>query len=73
MLDWVISLILYVLLFIGVFFFFQNMVPMYYRYFYYTSQGIPSVGFPLPIVGHMPQYVGIIKRLNEIKTSAIEK
>jgi len=26
---------------------------MYYRYWYYTSQGIPCVGFPLPILGNI--------------------
>ena len=26
---------------------------MYYRYFFYTKQGIPSIGLPLPVLGHL--------------------
>jgi hypothetical protein len=25
---------------------------MYYRYFYYKSLGIPTIGFPLPVIGN---------------------
>ena len=42
------------------------MVPMYYRYFFYSSQGIPSIGLPLPIVGHMLGFIKIFRRQNEI-------
>jgi len=40
-------LILVLLYFVG----FKIIFMMYYRYFYYKMQGIPSTGFPFPIIG----------------------
>jgi len=30
---------------------------MYYRYWYYTRQGVPAVAFPLPIIGTQHKFV----------------
>ena len=29
----------------------QYIIKMYYRYWYYKKQGVPSLAFPLPIIG----------------------
>ena len=31
----------------------ERIIRLYYIYWYYRRQGIPSVGFPLPVVGNL--------------------
>jgi hypothetical protein len=44
-----------------IYFIWQMIGRIYYHYFYYTQQGIPSCGVPLPILGDLLK----IKKANE--------
>jgi hypothetical protein len=35
-----------------IYLFYYKFFLVYYKYYYYTSQGIPSLGIPLPFVNH---------------------
>lgn len=37
--------------------FFINTLKMYYRLYFYTSQGVPYIYFPWPILGTNPQWI----------------
>lgn len=46
---------------------------MYYRYFFYKMQGIPSIGLPLPIFGHLLELTRLFKNQNQLKYMALEQ
>ena len=46
---------------------------VYYKYYYYTSQGIPSVGLPLPFVNNGLKIKKILERVNSIKWTVLEE
>jgi len=35
----------------------ERIIRLYYIYWYYRRQGIPSVGFPFPVVGNLPLFL----------------
>jgi cytochrome P450 len=46
---------------------------VYYKYFYYTSQGIPSMGIPLPFVGHGLEMKKALDRVKDVKWTVLEE
>ena len=46
---------------------------MYYRYFYYKLQGVPSLGFPLPFIGHLLIMKKARDRVKEYKWTILEE
>eukprot|EP00347_Sterkiella_histriomuscorum_P018238 403346269 len=38
---------------------------MYYRYWFYTKQGLRTTGFPMPLIGTLPKFAKIIQRCGE--------
>ena len=35
---------------------------MYYRYYFYTKQGIPSIGLPVPVFGHLLELGKLVEK-----------
>ena len=61
---------------IGVFLYaiiYQRIIRMYYYYWYYTSQGIPCVGFPLPIIGNLHIFQRVFGCLSEHSKTPLEE
>eukprot|EP00347_Sterkiella_histriomuscorum_P002040 403369704 len=44
---------------------FENVIMMYYRYWWYLKQGYNSTGFPVPIFGNLRKILKSIKNRNE--------
>ncbi len=44
-LGFIIAAFIYLLIF--------NIIPMYHTYWFYKRQGLPIIGFPLPILGNL--------------------
>ena len=40
---------------------YEKVLKMYYSYFYFKRQGVPSIGFPLPFIGTMHKVAKFIK------------
>jgi hypothetical protein len=55
------------------YFVWNKIIKMYFKYFYYTSQGMPSVGFPLPLVGNGLQMGKAMMRLKDVKWTLLEE
>ena len=51
---------------------YQRVFLMYYRYMYYRLQGIPSVGFPLPVIGNVLQFMRSLKTMNGFSKTPLE-
>jgi hypothetical protein len=47
------------------YFIYHYVLKMYYRYYYYMKQGIPSVGFPLPVIGTQHKFVKACMELDK--------
>lgn len=72
-LQYLIDLVQYALL--GAFLYYvvyQRIIKMYYIYWYYTSQGIASVGFPLPIVGNMFIFLKSLRKMDKYSKTPLE-
>ena len=51
----------------------KRIIRMYYIYFYYRRQGIPCVGFPLPIVGNLLTFMKAMKTMSEYSKTPLEE
>lgn len=38
---------------------------MYYRYWFYTRQGVPCVSFPLPVIGNQISFIRTVMKLDK--------
>ena len=46
---------------------------VYYKYWYYKSQGIPTAGIPIPLVNNGLQMVKALSRVNEVTWTVLEE
>ena len=46
---------------------------VYYKYWFYTSQGIPNVGFPLPFINNGLKIIKSFSRINQVKWTVLEE
>ena len=53
-------------------FLYEKVFKMYYHYWHYTRQGVPCVGFPLPIIGTGHLASKFISNIKKIKMTPIE-
>lgn len=65
MILWVIGALL-------TYFVYEKVLKMYYRYWFYTSQGIPCVGFPLPVVGNFPKLIRSLSSRDSCSKTPLE-
>ena len=54
-----------------IYFIWTKIIMMYYRYWFYTKQGIKSTGFPLPIIGNLLKVFRSIRNRNEYSNHPI--
>ena len=52
---------------------YTKIILMYYKYFYYKSQGVPTVAFPLPLIGNILLLKREIDRQESLKWSCFEE
>ena len=55
------------------YFLYDKLFMVYYKYYYYTSQGIHSTGFPLPFVNNGMQMMKAFSKVKEIKWTVLEE
>jgi hypothetical protein len=46
---------------------------MYYQYYFYSRQGIPGAGLPMPVLGGLYELYKLNKRVHELKQSVVEE
>jgi hypothetical protein len=51
---------------------YQRIIKMYYIYWFYTRQGIPCVGFPLPVIGNILLFLKSIKKMDNYSKTPLE-
>lgn len=49
-----------------------RIIRMYYLYWYYTRQGIPCVGFPLPVIGNLNLFLKALYGMNAKSRTPLE-
>ena len=54
------------------YFLWHKVILMYYRYFYYKSQGIATVGLPIPLLGNSLSLLKHFKNVKNIQTTPHE-
>ena len=64
------SLLGYVLI---LYFVYEKIFKIYYRFFYYWRQGIPSVGFPLPVLNNLLQLSKLVQITDQLKITPFEE
>ncbi len=52
---------------------YYKLILVYYKYFFYTTQGIPSVGFPLPFVNNGLKMKKALDKIKEVKWTVLEE
>ena len=57
---------------LAVVFLYEKVFKMYYIYWHYRRQGVPCVGFPLPVVGTAHLVKTFFKNIKKIKMTPIE-
>jgi hypothetical protein len=50
----------------------ERIIKMYYIYWFYLKQGIPCVGFPLPVVGNLLTFLKVQRRRNHYSKTPLE-
>ena len=55
------------------YFIYWKVLMVYYRYWYYTSQGIPTAGIPWPIVNNGLKMMKALTKMNEVKWTVLEE
>lgn len=50
----------------------ERIIKMYYIYWYYRKQGIPCLGFPLPVIGTLHLFLKSLKTMNEYSKTPLE-
>ena len=46
---------------------------VYYKYWFYTSQGIPSAGFPWPLINNANKLIKAFAKVNDVKWTVLEE
>ena len=67
-----ISIIGYTILLVVVYILYQTVFKMYYVYFYYKRQGVPTAGFPLPLIGTMHKMIKHFKYHEFMRSPTLE-
>ena len=55
------------------YFLYYKVILVYYLYFYYTRQGVPSVGVPLPVIGTLHLLKKAMDRQKEFRWTPLEE
>jgi hypothetical protein len=55
------------------YFLYDKLVMVYYKYFFYTTQGIHSTGFPIPFINNGMQIMKAFGKVKEIKWTVLEE
>jgi hypothetical protein len=50
----------------------KRIIKMYYVYWFYRRQGIPCVGFPLPVIGNMLTFLKVRRMQNHYSKTPLE-
>ena len=50
-----------------------NVIKIYFDYFYYRSQGMPTEGFPLPLLGNSLGLAKLAKKQDTLKRTVLEE
>lgn len=52
---------------------YYKLILVYYKYFFYTSQGIPSVGFPIPFINNGLEMKKALDKVKDVKWTVLEE
>ena len=50
----------------------ERIIRMYWIYFFYKRQGVPCVGFPLPVVGNLLTFMRALKSMDKYSKTPLE-
>jgi len=61
---------------VGAFLYFiiwERIIKMYYIWWFYRKQGIPCLGFPLPVIGTMHLFLRTLSRMHKDSKTPLEE
>lgn len=73
MLDFVLQLLRLLALGTLAYFLYHKLILVYYKYYFYTTQGIPSVGFPIPFINNGLQMKKALDKIKYVKWTVFEE
>ena len=55
------------------YFIYWKVIIVYYKYWYYKSQGIPTAGLPIPLVNNGPKMLRAFSKIKDVKWTVLEE